>query len=277
MPGFTPDTMLVLWWGVAATAVAWVCLPHLMQLLGQTQFESVTYEDPAALEPTEDDPEYAKLYADLQQLGFVPLGIHRTICRYYAGHWIKTFRILTFATPQRDCFASVFRFFNGDPWRLGFLTALTDGGLVESANQLECIKVQEEGYWRWGFATPDRNELLRLHRELVEQYCGTAGCSVDHLSLEQLGDLVVNHEGRFYRKSAAATAFTQLGSTLIVIVSPALGLGCLVGWESSVVPLAMLAGTVRYLLVSIGVFRQATRQMRSEEAARNTGRQSSAV
>jgi hypothetical protein len=277
MLALTADTVLTFWWGVAATAVAWVCLPNLMQLLGQTQIESGSDEDAAALEPPGDDPEYAALFADLQRLGFVPLGVRRTTCRFFCGHWVKTFHVLTFATPQRDCFATVFRFFKGDPWRLCYLTALTDGGLVESANQMEGFKVQEEGYWRWGFATPDREELLRLHRELVDQYCAAGGCPVDHPALEQLGELVVKHEGRWYRKGAAAMALAHLMGTLIMIAIPALAMAGLAGWGSFLVPLAVLVATVRHITISMGVLRRVALKDRSEDAAASRGRASSSV
>jgi hypothetical protein len=267
MPGLTTDTLCAVWWGVAATAVAWVCLPWLMQLVGQTQFASQADEDAAALAPGDDDPTYAALFRELHQLGFAPLGVRWTTCRFFSGHWVKTFRALTFVTAQRDCFAAAFRLFPGDPWRLAFLTACTDGGLVESANQMECFTIQEDGYWRWGFATPDRDELLRRHRELVEQYCAAGGCSVDHPSLTQLGEVVTGHEARWYRKDAACTALGHLGSTLAVIALPALALGYVVGWDSWPVPLAVLVGTVRHVVMSIGLLRQASRQMRSEDAA----------
>ena len=44
MPTLTTDTLCTVLWGLAATAVAWVCLPNVMQLLGQTRFESETDE-----------------------------------------------------------------------------------------------------------------------------------------------------------------------------------------------------------------------------------------
>jgi hypothetical protein len=267
MPTLTTDTLCTVLWGLAATAVAWVCLPNVMQLLGQTRFESETDEDAAAIEPTGDDPEYAALVADLRRLGFEPLGIRWTTGRFYCGHWVKTFRSPTFATPRRDCFASVWRFFPNDPWRLGFLTAFTDGGLVESANQMESFKIQEERHWRWGFATPDRGELLGRHRELVEQYTAEHGCTVDNTSLQRLGELLIEHEGRWFRKDAAVTALAQLGGTLVLIAAPALAVGSLVGWDGWLLPLAVFGGTIRHVVGSIALFRQAARQFRQEDAA----------
>lgn len=267
MPTLTTDTLCMVLWGFAATAVAWVCLPHVLQMLGQTQLESQTDEDPAAAERTDGDQGYAVLLADLRRLGFEPLGIRWTTGRFYCGHWVKTFRSPTFATPRRDCFATVWRFFPDDPWRLGFLTAFTDGGVVESANQMEGFKIQEERHWRWGFATPDRGELLQRHRELVEQYAASHDCTADNPSLQRLGELLVEHEGRWFRKDAANTALAHLGGTLVLLALPALAVGSIAGWNGWLLPLAVLGGTVRHVVGSITLFRQAARQSRQEDAA----------
>jgi len=238
-----------------------------MQMLGQTWFEKKTEEDAAALEPTGDDPAYAVLYDELRRLGFLPIGLRWTSGHFYEGHWAKTFRSLTYATPLCDCFAAVYRLFEGEEWRLCFLTVFTNGGLVESANQMECLKIQEEDFWRWGFATSDREELLRLHRELIEQYGAAAGCTVDHSSLEQLSDVVTGHEARIFRKNAPTRAATLLLSALGTIVVPALALGSFIGMDQWALPLVVLAGAVRYHLSFYAAIRLSSRQMRSEELA----------
>src|SRR5260370_448446 len=76
-----------------------------------------------------------------------------------------------------------------DPWRLCCVTAFSDGALVETANQMENLRIDEPDYLRWGLATPDRALLLERHREACRSFAAEGSRSVAVLPVEEVNRL----------------------------------------------------------------------------------------
>ena len=134
---------LAVLWGAAVLVVAYIFLPSVVSALGLTFCWTRVDDDAAALEPAEDDPEYQELFEQLRRLGFDPVGIRRTIHWFCLHRWRRVFRSRVFAVRAGDCIALAYKLRSWDCWRLGFVTAFSDGGIVETANQMASLRIEE--------------------------------------------------------------------------------------------------------------------------------------
>jgi hypothetical protein len=263
----TSHEAYVLLWTAAGLAAAWVLLPMLLALLGFTHSWSECNDNPALAEPPPEDSDYAAVYEKLTALGLAPIGTRGEFVRFLGHHWLKSFQVRMFAAPDGRVFASVYRFFDDDPYRVCFSTGFTDGSLVQSGNSLEILKIQEEGYLRWGFATTDLAELLALHRELADQHAAAEGRAMARNDLASIDQIITLHCGRTLRKSARGTAVAslQLAMTFLGIIP--LTLGSSLGFSSRLVPVGLLAGGLWHAFAIRSLFRLSSRQMRFQEMA----------
>ena len=243
----TTNTMAVLWLGAGAVAL-WMWLPALLNALGLTFLRVSMDDDAAALEPSGSDAVYAELFAQLRCLGFVPVGTRRKTCWFFCHHWCRTFQARIFAVPQGDCIAVTYQLWPWDTWRLAFLTAFSDGAIVETANQLESLRIDEPGYLRWGLATPDRALLLERHREVCRSFAprgshsDSPGVVVDQagavsrrfavgnsrsvavLPVEEVSRLELQHSTRYHRRHDRWVGLIVMSMSLCCL---GLGLLCL--------------------------------------------------
>src|SRR5262249_38400928 len=148
----------------------WMLLPALLNALGLSFQQNSIEEDPSALAPLGDDAEYDELFAQLRRLGFEPFGTRTTTCWLFVHHWCRTFRSRVFLARQGDAIALTYKLW---PWyrgRLCFVTAFSDGAIVETANQMESFRIEGPDHVRWGLATPDRALLLERHRAVCRDF-----------------------------------------------------------------------------------------------------------
>ena len=155
----------------------------------------------------------ALLFA-LRRNGFEPVGPRRTTCWFFLHHWYKTFQSRVFAARQGDGIALAYRLRAWDRWRLCFVTAFSDGAIVETANQMESFRIDEPDHLRWGLATPDRGLLLERHREACRDFAGAGSRSVALLPAEEVSRLNRHHESRHHRKSHRWTGLKSVGTSL---------------------------------------------------------------
>src|SRR5438067_4743609 len=207
------DTLAVLWLGAGAVAL-WRLLPAVLNALGLTLWQGSIDGDAAALEPSGDDAEYDDLFTQLRLLGFEPVGRRSTTCWFFLHHWYRNFRSRVFAARQGDCIALVYRLRAWDRWRLCFVTAFSDGAIVETANQMESFRIDEPDHLRWGLATPDRGLLLERHREACRDFAGAGSRSVALLPAEEVSRLNRHHESRHHRKSHRWTGLKCVSNSL---------------------------------------------------------------
>jgi hypothetical protein len=209
----TAETMAVLWLGAGGVAL-WMLLPAVLNALGLTIWQVSMDYDSTALEPSGSDAAYEELFAQLRGLGFLPVGKRSKTCWFFLHHWHHQFQARLFAGPQRDCIAVTYKLRPWDPWRLCFVTAFSDGALVETANQMESLRIDEPDYLRWGLATPDRSLLLARHREACRSFAAGGSRSVAVLPVEEVTRLELHHASRNHRKRHRWTGLSVMSNSL---------------------------------------------------------------
>ena len=247
MPELLPEWAYWLLWGAAALGVAWVYLPKLLAMLGQTRCTIVIVGGPETLTPTDDDPDYADLFAWLHDLGFEPLGSKVEIAWFLPHHWYRRGlpgRI--FATASRDCFASLYRLYRGDPWRVTFGTVFTDDSLITTADKMVNLRIEQEGYLRWAYPSRDLGEVLRQHYLAAEDYRAAEDRTVDTPTLEEICETIRYHEERYIRNRSPDLVLKTLSNTLTFLGVPALVMGWWFGFGHWTVPLAVVLGAAFY-------------------------------
>lgn len=247
MPGTLPEPAASLLWCAAALVAVWVCLPMLFMMLGLSWVRYTVVGGPEALEPTDDDAQYADLFDRLRELGFEPLGARVESGLFCTGHYYKRFpQGRVFATPAGDCFATLYRIFSGHPWRLSFHTVFTDGSLVQTANQMPNMRIEMPGYLRWGHATPDLAELLDLHRNAADNYGGALGLSVASTDLHGICEAVRRHSERYLRAQGPSLGLKCLATPAVFVGMLTFVAGYNFGFNTWAVPVAMILAGVAY-------------------------------
>jgi hypothetical protein len=242
-----PPTVLVLLWCVAGVAALAAVLPPLLHLAGLSRYRAETDEDPAALEPTGDDPFYAGVCAQLADLGLRPLGTHRDLVWFFGPHWRWSCSLKVFGSRQRRCFACVYRLIQGEPVRVAFLTCFLDGGHVWTGNHMESLKVVDDDYLRWGVQTSDLTLLLEEHRKVVEWFAATGTTAADHDSLPVLRASMERHVPRSVRRHRDVPGMIIL-EALFWLAGPPLLLAYSLG-QQWLLPVGVLASlAVRHVL-----------------------------
>jgi hypothetical protein len=264
MPIELPPTGFLLLWTAAGLVVLWTCLPSVLEWLGCRRIYMEGVDDPGAAEPG-DEPTYAAVAAELKALGFEPVGVKTTRMWFTGFRWTKTFRVYLFGTRSRDVFAAVFRLVPDEPWRLAFTTAFTDGALVQSANQLNGLKIEHDDYLRWGSATVNRTELLHLHRDVSEQFRAKGNRTVAPLSSALYAELDRRHSENVLNRDFKHLPLQCLSYVLMHLLPLALLLGVQFGFGSVLVPAAVIAGGLFHLVTQARVFGQAAARLRTED------------
>ena len=270
MPFDLPPTGQLFLWTAAGLIVLWTCGPSVLEWLGFRRLFAEGHEDPAAAEPG-DEPPYAAVAAELKSLGFEPIGVKTSRLWFTSFSWTKTFRVLLFATPQRDVVAALYRLIPGEPWRLAYSTAFTDGSLVQSGHQMCNLKIEHDDYLRWGSATIDRAELLRMHRDVSEQFRAKGGRTVGPLSPALYAELDRRHSENVLNREFKHLPLQCLFTVLISLLPFALLAGINFGWQSAFVPVGVIVGGMLHILTRSSSFRSAAEQLRAEDQEEPVG------
>lgn len=261
----TTENML---WLVAGAVVLWRWLPAVLNALGLTLVQVSMVDDAAALEPSGSDAAYEQLFAPLRCLGFVPVGRRSKMCWFYTHHWCRNFQGRIFAAPQGDCIAVTYKLRPWDPWRLCFVTAFSDGAIVETANQMESLRIDEPDHLRWGLATSDRALLLERHREACRSFTDGGSRSVAVLPVEEVNRLERYHALRYHRKQHRWTGLKVMSNSLWF-----LGIAMLLAYRFAdtapyLLPVSVIAWGFLWPAVHAGLFRAAAGKFRAEDARR---------
>jgi hypothetical protein len=263
----TPETLAVLWLGAGAVAL-WRWLPAVLNALGLTLWRVSMDDNAAALQPSGSDAAYEELFAQLRGLGFVPVGRRSKTGWFFLHHWYRNFQARLFAGPQGDCIAVTYQLRSWDPWRLCFMTAFSDGAIVQTANQMERLRIDEPDYLRWGLATRDRALLLERHREACRSFAADGSRSVAVLPVEQVNRLELQHAARNHRKRHRWTGLKVMSHSLWY-----LGIGLLLvrrfgDTAPYLLPVSVIAWAFLWPAVHAGLFRAASGAFRAEDARR---------
>jgi hypothetical protein len=240
----------------------------VLSALGLTFSQGFIDYDAVALEPSGNDAEYEDLFTQLRRLGFEPVGRRSTRCWFVAHHWYRNFQSRVFEARQGDVIATAYKLWEWDRWRLGFVTAFSDGAIVETAKQMERLTIDEPDHLRWGLATPDLALLLERHRGVCRDFAAAGSRSVALLPAEQVCRLIRHHESRYYRKHHRWTGLIFMSISLC-----GLGIGLLLvrlfaGTAPYLLPVSIIAWGFLWPSVEAFLFRAAAGRLRAEDARR---------
>jgi hypothetical protein len=263
----TAEMMAVLWLAAGAVVV-WRWLPALLNALGLTVWRVSVDDEAAALEPADGDAAYADLFAQLRRLGFVPVGRRCKTCWFFLHHWRRTFQARVFAAPQGDCLAVTYKLRPWDPWRLYFVTAFSDGAIVETANQMEHFRIDEPDHVRTGLATPDRAELLERHREVCRAFAAATSRRAAGLTVSDVNRLELHHSARHHRQRHRWTGVKVMANSLWF-----LGLALLLARRFAdtapyLLPVSVIAWGALWPAIHACLFRAAATASRADDARR---------
>jgi hypothetical protein len=261
------ETLALLWLGAGAVAL-WMFLPAVLNALGLTYWKGYVDDHAAALEPSGDDAEYEALFSQLRCLGFEPFGRRSTTCWFFLHHWYRNFQSRVFAVRQGDCIALTYKLRAWDRWRLCFVTAFSDGAILQTANQMESFRIAEPNYLRWGLATPDRAVLLERHREACRDFAAAGGRSVAVLPADEVSRLSRHHEARNHRKRHRWTGLKTMSTSLWC-----LGIGLALvrrcgGTDPYLLPVGVMAWGLLWPVVHAQLFRASAASFRAQDAHR---------
>jgi hypothetical protein len=270
----TTETMAMLWLGAGAV-VLWMWLPALLNALGLTVWQVSIDDDAAALEPSGSDAAYEELFTQLRRLGFVPVGQRSKTCWFFLHHWYRNFQARIFAVPPGECIAVTYKLRTWDPWRLCFVTAFSDGAIVETANQMESLRIDEPDHLRWGLATPDRALLLERHREVCRSFAAGGYRSIAVLPVEEVNRLELHHASRYHRKCHRWTGLGVMSHSIWF-----LGIGLLLvrrfgDTATCPLPVIVIASGFLWTAFHARLFRAAAGSFRAEDARRQRDQQTS--
>jgi hypothetical protein len=263
----TDETLALLWLGAGAVAL-WMFLPAVLNALGLTHRQGSDDDDAAALEPSGDDAEYEALVGQLRRLGFEPVGSRSTTYWLFLHHWYCSFRSRVFALRQRDCIALTYKLRAWDRWRLCFVTAFSDGAVLETANQMESFRIGEPNYLRWGLATPDRALLLERHREACRDFAAAGGRRVAALPAEEVSRLIRRQEARHHRQRHRWTGLIAVSPSLCCLGIGLALVRVLGGTAPYLLPVGVIAWGLLWPAVHALLFRAAVASSRAEDARR---------
>ena len=233
----TNEALALLWLGAGAVAV-WMLLPAVLDALGLT----------------------------VRRLGFEPVGPRTTRCWFFLHHWYRKFESRVFAARQGDCIALMYKLRTWDPWRLCFVTAFSDGAIVETANQMANFRIDEPDRRRWGLATPDRGLLLERHREVCRDFAAAGARGIAMLPAEEVNQRIQYHESRYHRWRHRLTGLNTMAVSLCCL---AVGLGLIrrLGDNTPfLLPVSILAWGLLWPAVHARLFRAAAGASRAEDA-----------
>jgi hypothetical protein len=261
------ETLTVLWL-VAGAVAAWRLLPAGLNALGLTLRRGSMDYAAAALEPSADDPEYEVLVGQLRLNGFEPVGTRTTTLVFFLHHWCRRFRSRLFAARQGDCIAVAFRLRAWDRWRLCFVTAFSDGAIVETANQMESFRIDEPDHRRWGLATPDRTLLLERHRQACREFAAAGSRQVAVLPVEEVNRLIRYHESRQHRKCHRWTGLKVVSTSLWLLGIAMLLVRRFVETAPGLLPVTIIAWGFLWPVTHGSLFRAAAGRLQAEDMRR---------
>jgi hypothetical protein len=251
-----------LWLAGGLTAV-WVCLPMLLSILGCTRHRMRVLPARREVEPASEDEEYLFYHRQLGALGFEPLGAIEEKVTCFGFHYLKCFRHCVFVSRERGVYASLYRLFPGDEWRVLLSTLLADGWLIQTGC-MECFRCTDEKYLRGGVTTRVVAEQLEAHLEQLRAgwEVGDALAAID---LAALAGRINEVNQSFSRAGLGSTAVGPLGLAVFLLGSLA-GLGWLVSpGRHLLVPGGLLLGSLLYRPLMGFLLRWTAQDMRRED------------
>jgi hypothetical protein len=180
---------LVVLWSAAALASLWVLGPLFLFLSPLRTYETEVRDDPRETEPSGKDPDYDGRYAELNALGFVPIGKTRERFRFFTPlHWLRLWNgCRWFASPDGRVYVEIHRLASGHPQRMSANTIFEGGGLLATSTTATGMGGEiGERYRRVEIGGENVAELVREHWRHVADFSHDAGLRVKAGTLAEL-------------------------------------------------------------------------------------------
>ena len=264
----------ILLWVAAVIGAVWALGPPVLHILGLYRLRFVAHEDPAAVEPGNDDPDYARCYRELRALGFQPLGIVTEKRWITPIEWHREFHLRCLVSCDGLCFASLYRLTRDEPMRVSLKTLMTGEGMVTTASPGAGIPDIGETSLRIEMHAGNMAELLSHHQDNVKLFAEQRGFSVTRVSFQERAARDEENDRRLLKKIETPVlyvlpAFCFLAPVAVAILFLQDRFSHLP--MSSLVPGAVCFGTLCYLaflkLVLPGRIRQECIRSHEPEAS----------
>jgi hypothetical protein len=235
----------------------------LLGMVGCTRYRATALASSEACAPAGEGAEYLFYHRQLQALGFAPLGVIEERGYFLGFHYVKCFRFRVFVHRERGVYASVYRLFPGDEFRVALSTLLTDGWLFQ-AGSLGGLTFTGDKYYRRGITTRIVAELLQGHMDWLRS-CWEEGDTVAPIDLATLAKRMQEvNEARaghwFNRDALDPLAFA------VVVLGGSAALGCSVpAWRHIMGPAGLLVGSLLYRPLMTLLLCWAAQGMRRED------------
>lgn len=238
-------------WVAAGVGTFWALTPTLLEILGLGWEASQIDEHPAAAEPGEDDPDYARTYRELWDLGFRPAGRESRVVRFLIGawHWVVEARWL--ATPDGRHFAALVRLVRGAPLRVHFATCTAEGGQVVGVAPSEGVSMSDGKWQRADLKAGSLAEAFAAHRAAVDAFTRQRGTAVAAESLLTAADLnraLDEHLIRSKRWLFAAMTGTFFCVPALILFALCAGIDPPDGSLADYAALGLVVGTLLYMV-----------------------------
>jgi len=159
-------------WAVTTVFMAWTWIPAVRSALGKSRFVTHGDEETYDLDANgreRDEPEYVDWHDQLTALGFEPLGAGWLRVVDAGSRWMFQTNIRVFYSKSAQCYAMLQK--EAPPLDLwfsaSFVTCMTDGGMVLTANFAPPATVVHPMFISGGHNTLELAELLTYHDAVV--------------------------------------------------------------------------------------------------------------
>ena len=253
-------------WLAGGLAAFVVCLPSVLGMLGCTRYAIRILESEKDWDRVGEEP-YLFYRRQLDALGFEPLGVIEERCPFLGFHYIKRIRHRIFVHRDRGVYASIYRLFPGDEWRVMLSTLLTDGWLVQRSC-LESLSTTAEKYDRRGTPTRIVREQLEVHLERL-RLRWDKGDAIAPISLAALAgrlNEVIQPPARCWFREEAVFPFC----VALFVLGGLAGLGWSVSaYRHLLVPGGLLVGSLVYRPFMHHLLRWMAHALRLEEVEKS--------
>ena len=264
------QTLSVVLWGVAILLLGWTWLPALISALGGGRYANAGTDDPAALDPTPAEPDYAFWARQLLALGYEPLGPAWMRLTFHGPLWRYETRVRAFYAKAKQTYAFVQKLPRPlDVWWLTmFATSWQDGGLLVTSNGSDEAPGDDGEFVVQGMESMDLAAVEELHLGQKARLEATGQRPERDGRFETLLKATETHAGRAARHLGLKTGQTYLlthGLIHLFLSAPVAYMMALGHWS---VPLVNLVLGVVLNLSEHAAKRAAAAAMRSQLAAR---------
>lgn len=223
----TEEYLTAVLWAAAVAWAVWSWVPFALVCAIGMGYENGGTDDPAAVEPDDTDPEYARAYSTLRSLGYDPLGPGFMCLWFHGWRWTLRTRVAAFANRPARRFAFVQRYappFDGYS-QVYFATCWDGGRLQLTTAGVAPLAFRGEDDAIDAHVTENVRELERLHREAAAKLAAGGWRPDSDTSLDNL--LAATRESARRRRGAEGRA---LRPTFAVLFGLYLGAVALAAW-----------------------------------------------